>query len=119
MVTDARLFDEIAAACQFPDYFGENWNALRDCLADLEWMPAERYVIVVTSAESMAAAAPDLFQHFVVALRDIAEEWAHPGPGSQEARPFHVVLRTQAGAESVVRLLRNAGVEYDQRPWPG
>src|SRR5262245_41285350 len=33
--TATKLFDEFAAALQFPDYFGENWDAFSDCFADL------------------------------------------------------------------------------------
>jgi hypothetical protein len=32
------LFAEIGAALQFPDYFGEIWPALDECLLDLSWM---------------------------------------------------------------------------------
>lgn len=121
MTTDGKLFDEVAAACQLPDYFGENWNALRECLSDLEWMPAARYVIVVTSAEVMLAEAPDLLRHLVVAFNDVAEEWTHAGVRlwAPEPRPFHVILRAEADADSLVGLLKDTGVEFDQQPWPG
>jgi hypothetical protein len=120
MTTDHKLFDEVAAACQFPDYFGENWNALRECLGDLEWMPAERYVLVVTSAESILAAEPDLLQHFVIATNDVAQGWARAGerPWAPEPRPFHVVLRTNGPAAALVNLLRGTDVEFDQQSWP-
>ena len=31
---DAHFFDELAAALQFPYYFGQNWSAVRDCITD-------------------------------------------------------------------------------------
>lgn len=99
MTSDARLFDEVAAAFQVPAYFGENWNALRDCLCDLEWMPAKRYVVLIASAEVMVTAAPDLLRHLVIVFNEVAQEWSQPGmrPWAPEPRPFHVVL-SHAGA---------------------
>lgn len=29
-----QLLQAFANHCQFPDYFGDNWDALQDCLAD-------------------------------------------------------------------------------------
>src|SRR5689334_23849775 len=49
--TTAGLFTEFAQALNFPDYFGRNWDALEECLADLEWLPAKGYALLLTSAE--------------------------------------------------------------------
>lgn len=46
-ITEADCLREISASFQFPWYFGENWNALDECLADLEWLSFSRIVIVV------------------------------------------------------------------------
>lgn len=42
------LFNEFAAALQFPLYFGENEDAFNECIAELETLPAgEGYVVTV------------------------------------------------------------------------
>ena len=51
--TTASLFDEIAAALQFPYYFGENWDALDECLTDLEWLPGSGFLVIFTEAQRL------------------------------------------------------------------
>jgi hypothetical protein len=49
------LFDEIAAACQFPYYFGENWPAFAECLGDMSWLNSSRFVLIITHFEEVLA----------------------------------------------------------------
>ncbi|MBW4720886.1 barstar family protein [Saccharothrix obliqua] len=36
----------IGEAMDFPDYYGQNLDALFDCLTDLSWLPAGHHVLV-------------------------------------------------------------------------
>ena len=48
------LFDEFAAAMQFPWYFGYNGNAFDECIADLSWIdPGAGYALVINSPADM------------------------------------------------------------------
>src|SRR5262249_13001237 len=47
MRTVDGLFDEMAAALQFPYYFGENWPAFNECLADMDWLPMGLGIAIV------------------------------------------------------------------------
>lgn len=58
MKTLDSLFNEFSAALQFPFYFGENWAAFDECLADLDWLPGDAFVILITAAEQMLRDEP-------------------------------------------------------------
>ena len=40
-----ELLARLAQGLSFPDYFGENWDALIDCLSDLSWVQAPETII--------------------------------------------------------------------------
>jgi hypothetical protein len=98
MRTVSGLFDEFAAALQFPLYFGENWSAFDECIADLETLPAgEGYVVVVAEPEQVLAdAGADEMQRLADSLESAASEWSQPVElgewWDRPAIPFHVVL---------------------------
>jgi hypothetical protein len=45
-------FKALADLFQFPDYFGENWDAVADCLTDLSWEDGDRILVVYSSYQS-------------------------------------------------------------------
>jgi Barstar (barnase inhibitor) len=97
------LYDEFSAALQFPEYFGENWAAFDECLADLEWLPAPGYVLLISSAVEVLSLEPEKqFATFVRILSGICAEWAR----AKSPKPFHVMLQC---AESDVETLRRRG----------
>lgn len=107
MRTRAAMFNEIGAALQFPDYFGENGAALDECLTDLSWLPAERYVIVVTdAADVLADESLDALHGLSAALLRAAETWAEPIARGESwdrpAIPFHVVLQARPNDREAV-----------------
>ncbi len=53
--TRERLFQELAAALQFPHYFGENWDAVEECLGDLEWLDETQLTLLITHADRLLA----------------------------------------------------------------
>jgi RNAse (barnase) inhibitor barstar len=88
------LYDEFAAAFQFPDYFGQNWDAFDECLADLEWLPAAAYVLLISNAVEVLSEEPEKqFATLVSILSGICEEWAR----ATAPRPFHVLLQCTEG----------------------
>ncbi|MEJ3748181.1 barstar family protein, partial [Actinomycetes bacterium KLBMP 9797] len=59
-MTDAdSAFYEFSDALLFPAYFGWNWDALSDCLRDLNWLPADGYLIVVENAPRLLSSSAE------------------------------------------------------------
>lgn len=109
MRTVPSLFDEIAAALQFPHYFGENWAAFDECLADMDWLLMNvGIVVVISDAQDVLADADDaelrVLVGAIVHARDTysqpiecGEWWDRP------AVPFHVVLQSSPADMAAVR----------------
>ena len=58
--TEDDFFKEISAALQFPDYFGENWPALDECLCDLEWLRLTGILLAVDDFSFMFSGQKEL-----------------------------------------------------------
>jgi Barstar (barnase inhibitor) len=54
ITTNDRYFKTLAELFQFPDYFGGNWDAVADCLTDLDWQEGDRIVVVYSDCEALA-----------------------------------------------------------------
>jgi RNAse (barnase) inhibitor barstar len=67
---------EIADALRFPEWFGENLDALADCLSDLSWFPAEGYVLLLEHTGDWRAQASESFDTVLDILNQTAERWA-------------------------------------------
>jgi hypothetical protein len=81
------LLKRMAAALDFPQWFGENWDALEDCLSDLSWRNAAGHVLIFEGAK-----AGDDFGVLTDILRSSAEYWTGRGT------PFLAVFVDPAGA---------------------
>jgi hypothetical protein len=75
----AELLERTAAALGFPSWFGGNWDAFFDCLADLGWRPAPGYVLVFENTDAMRRHAPEALDTAVAILGDAAASWAERG----------------------------------------
>jgi hypothetical protein len=73
-----RLLKNIAAALEFPDWFGANWDALEDCLSDLA---GQGYVLLFEGA-----GPGDDLGILIDVLRSTADSWAARG------KPFFAVF---------------------------
>jgi len=74
-----QLLNHVATALHFPGHFGHNWDALEECLIDMEWADADGYVIFYDHIDGLLAAHPDQFETFVEICRDAVASWKEDG----------------------------------------
>jgi hypothetical protein len=79
----AALLRTMAKQLDFPDWFGENWDALEDCLTDLSWHEAAGYVLLLEQFHTLGSG--DLATLTDV-LSSAAAFWAAQG------KPFFAVF---------------------------
>jgi hypothetical protein len=88
--TPAGVFNEFARALGFPDYFEHTWDALEECLADLEWIPAKGYVLLVTEAVGVIPDEEEEYETLLEVLSDAGEAWSKGHTADGRRAPFHV-----------------------------
>jgi RNAse (barnase) inhibitor barstar len=83
------LLSRMAEGLRFPSYFGNNWDALKDCLTDLDdWLPAPGYLLVFSSSGELCREAPQEAAVLMDVLESAAGFWRQQDP----PRPFKVIL---------------------------
>jgi len=79
----------LATALRFPDWFGGNWDALADSLADLSWLPAPGYVLLLEGIDAWRDADPVAFETLSDVLDEATARWA------RDRIPFWALLPTR------------------------
>ncbi len=90
--TPSSLFSEFARALAFPDYFGHNWDALEECLADLDWLPAKGYILLITDTQAVLPEDEEEYDTLLEVLDDAGEAWSKGQTADGRCAPFHVVF---------------------------
>lgn len=72
----STLLEALNRTMRFPGYFGGNWDALEECLRDLEWSPAEGYVILYEEPQRLLEMSYDVLVTFLEVVVAVSEEWA-------------------------------------------
>lgn len=93
------LLNAIAAALKFPEWFGENWDALEDCLTDLSWLKARGYVLVLEHCAELGKHAPRELEVAVEVFESVAEYW------QEQSRPFWALFSGLDAPLSGIKLL--------------
>lgn len=109
MKTTQALFDEFSAAIQFPYYFGENWDAFRDCLLDLEWLSAEACGVIVSDSQSLLEESPRDLEILVEYLEEAGSEF------KQEGKRFFTLFQYEGENKAkMCETLESVGVFFQE-----
>lgn len=92
MKNDETVFEHFAEVLRFPGYFGRNWDAMDECLRDMEWAPADAHLIVINDADNLFLTSPSTFYALVDCLRFVAKHWHE---WQNKHFPFKVVFVTK------------------------
>ena len=91
-----QLLNAVATALHFPASFGHNWDALEECLVDVE--VDEGFVIYYEHVDPLAQEHPDQFQTFLEICRDAVSSWKEDGT------PMFVLFSGSKAPKGVSRL---------------
>jgi len=84
------LLDRFAKALRFPAHFGKNWDALNDCLTDLDWLSGKGLVMILTNANNFAEKHEEIFHTAIDVLNRAVAYW------HGQKKPFWVLVQTQS-----------------------
>ncbi|HLA34953.1 MAG TPA: barstar family protein [Rhodocyclaceae bacterium] len=88
--TKSEMLAQIGKTLGFPDWFGQNWDALLDCLLDMAWRPAEAYVTVLDRCDGVHGYAESDFVVLMQIFQTAAAEWR------EQNVPFWCLVDMQA-----------------------
>lgn len=97
-ISDSKaLLRSVADALFFPAYFGENWDALFDCLRDFHWTDKRSVVLI---HEDVPHIPGNELKVYLEILRDAVSDWKADEPHQL------VVVFDEKSRDAVVDALR-------------
>ncbi|HEY9618128.1 MAG TPA: barstar family protein [Microcoleaceae cyanobacterium] len=86
----SEFLQACAQAMEFPQHFGLNWDALEDCLTDLDWLPAKGYVVLYEQPELFAQSEPIEWSTTLEIFQAAIEYWQNTNV------PMYVLLKPRS-----------------------
>lgn len=72
IVNEEQLFDALNKQCQFPEYFGFNWNAVYDCLRDFHWISVKKICLIHEKLPKLETTSLIIYLQL---LEDVVLDW--------------------------------------------
>jgi RNAse (barnase) inhibitor barstar len=92
--TKQELIEAISETLNFPDYFGENWDAFEECIRDLSWLSDD--IILLEHTDFPMEGDDNSRRIYLEILSEAVEKWR-----SNENQRLRVLF--PQSVESVVR----------------
>jgi RNAse (barnase) inhibitor barstar len=83
---ESELMEALGKGLKLPPHFGNNWDALADCLEDSDWIGIHGLVVVLRHAAAYHKAYPADWKTLEDILAEAAEYW------QERHKPFWVFL---------------------------
>lgn len=74
------LFGRLHKRLQLPGYFGNNWDALNDCLHDLSWLPGVTHVSLLHDGLPFGSSSQKLRTIYLQLLSGLTAPCEHGSP---------------------------------------
>lgn len=114
MLDEVSTFQTFQEKLRFPQYFGWNWNAFRDCLRDLQWLSSDHHVVIIESAEHALSGDETARKDLLTSLWHSGREWSYvKRPEGVTLSRLSVVLSCD---EDSVAGLSNFFRDVEERP---
>lgn len=110
----ASLLKEFNEKFFFPDYFGFNFDALDECLNDLEWLEAEMYLVFIRDIDLVLSEDPEAFNDFIKIMEITVNEWNQGrqyGAQYNPPTPFNVVFQCENNLLVNEQRLKSSGIK--------
>ena len=90
----------LGQACQLPDWYGANLDALHDCLTDFSWRSDTGWVLAMSGCDALQSMDSDGFDALTEVLTAVAEYWR------EQEIPFWVFFDMRANSLACLPSIR-------------
>lgn len=77
-----QMLQLVGEGMELPAWYGANYDALMDCLCDLNWVPAPGYVVILENCHNLNTLAAPEFNMMIDVFAEAANAWR------EEDKPF-------------------------------
>ncbi len=97
--SEQHLLRNLSESLNFPEYFGNNWSALLDCLSDLDWVEESTVVLIHNTIPRIHES---ILRPYLSTLEGALERWRDDG------RPNQLIIVFPPDALEIFRYMRSS-----------